>query len=97
VFAPRFGRGITAGAPSGRRGFVRAAVGIVERVPISRFGRVGRAALLAGRRLAAAHRLMPGPGLWPALAVSEQATLDAPSNTTLQLPSGAVTGRRSSK
>jgi hypothetical protein len=45
-----------------------------------------------GWRRAAAHRLMPGPGLRPALAVSEQALLDGPSNITLQLTSGAVTG-----
>lgn len=35
---------------------------------------------------------MPGPGLEPALAVSKQALRDRPSNTTLQLTSGAVTG-----
>jgi hypothetical protein len=39
---------------------------------------------------------MPGPRLWPALAVSAQAMLDAPSNTTLQPTSGAVTGVRRS-
>ena len=54
--------------------------------------RCGAQCWLAGRRRAAARRLMPGPGLWPALAVSEQAVLDAPSNTTLQLASGAATG-----
>jgi hypothetical protein len=35
---------------------------------------------------------MPAPGLWRALAVSEQAILDAPSNITLQPTSEAVTG-----
>jgi hypothetical protein len=54
--------------------------------------RCGGRRWLVGRRRAAAHWLMPGPGLWPALAVSEQAVLDAPSNTTLQLTSRAVTG-----
>jgi hypothetical protein len=57
-------------------------------------GQGSGAALPWGRRRAAAHRPMPAPELWPALAVSEQGMLDEPSNITLQPTSGAATGMR---
>lgn len=41
-------RGRSLALSSGGRGFVRAAVGIVERVPVARLGRVGRTALARG-------------------------------------------------
>jgi hypothetical protein len=80
---------------SGRRGLVRAAVGIVEPVPVAR---LGRGATEEAGETAARRRSSAGPGPWlrSALAVSEQATLDEPSNTTLQPMRGAVTGVRRS-
>jgi hypothetical protein len=85
-------RGRSLALSSGRRDFVGAAVGIVNGCRSRDSTGWGGRRWLAGLRRTAARRLMPGPGLWPALAVSEQAVLDAPSNTTLQLTSGAATG-----
>jgi len=55
-------RGRSLARSSDRRGFVRAAVGVVERAPVARLGRVGRAAVARGP--AAGRRSSADAGAW---------------------------------